>query len=285
MYVECNNYYTLLSKTGLLFFVTSSRKNHEEFGTRGHKKDSEILLFLNTNSVRYHRGYKVNFRVISKPISTFPFKSTGFCTFGSVLGNGMILIGFNRGIYQYIASKDKWVEALSPEMQNHTRSRAQGCSLDQDIYIVCGGDLSNKVELMKEITDNNFEEKSLSHRLNKIASQSDGNEPSCDETPSIFDSVGRNVGTGVFKSILQCRCFCGDSLDHDANYGRQNTSKDLKPQRCSYLESNTINEFRLDGSSCDSTHIIQMFCPTLFPIGWNMRTHKSSVACMVASVP
>ena len=212
--------------------------------------------------------------MITKPISIFPFKSAGFCTFGYILGNGMILIGFSRGIYQYISPKDKWEEVISPEMHKFTRSRAQGCSIDRDVYVLCGGDLRNKVELLKETThsvclhekDNNLDETPLSHRLKKVSSRSDEIELSCNDTTSVFNSAERTSSTGIFKSILQCKCFHGDSLDNDADYVSQNAPIDPKTKQCSYLESNTLNEFCLNDSSCSSTHIIQMFCATSFPI-------------------
>ena len=104
-------------------------------------------------------------------------------------------------------------------MHKFTRSRAQGCSIDRDVYVLCGGDLRNKVELLKETThsvclhekDNNLDETPLSHRLKKVSSRSDeGIELSCNDTTSVFNSADRTSSTDIFKSILH-NCMYYDS--------------------------------------------------------------------------
>ena len=156
--------------------------------------------------MRYQRGYKVNFKLISKPVKLFPFKNSGFSTFGAVLGDGLILLGLNRGIYQYILSEDKWVEAMSPEVQEHTRSRAQGCSLGPEVYVLCGGDLEKRVEVLKVIKqklqfiddDGNLGESSLSRILKNTSHLDDIKELSSDESKSVTNHVERTKTLGAY---------------------------------------------------------------------------------------
>ena len=111
---------------GLLFFVNSSRSNHRELETtKGQRKESEIVLFLFSNSLRYHRGYRVNFKAISKPISPLPFTnilSPPFSTFGTVLSNGLLLVGFNRRIY----TSGQKINGLKPCLLSHNSTHDPG---------------------------------------------------------------------------------------------------------------------------------------------------------------
>ena len=256
---------------GLLFFVNSSRNNHREFKTKGHRKESEIVLFLFSNSLRYHREYRVNFKTISKPISSpLPFTnilSRPFSTFGTVLGNGLLLVGFNRGIYQYIWQEDKWVEAMSTKSQQHTRSRAQGCSIGPNKYVLCGGDLGNKVELLHENTHgilfqndgDNFCDFGSFQKEQIVFSEDDSSDISNVETNAENNNCEDSNILGLFKHVLQCNCFTKSSNTNDTCQ----TDHESEVNEKLNSESIAINAIKHDSSS---RVITQTFCTTPFPI-------------------
>ena len=258
---------------GLLFFVNSSRNNHREYETKGHRKESEIVLFLFLNSLRYHKGYRVNFKAISKPTSPLPFTnilSLPFSTFGTVLSSGSLLVGFNRGIYQYIWPEDKWVEAVSTKSQQHTRSRAQGCSISQNKYVLCGGDLGNKIELLHESTHgiifqndaNNFRDFGSFQKEQMVFSKDYNNEVSNEETNVANNNFGDTNILGVFKHILRCNCFTKSCHYDDTMYACQSDHEsEVKDQLNS--ESIAIIKFHHD---CSLRGITQTFCTEPLPI-------------------
>ena len=238
--------------------------NNEFFGIKGHEKESEIRAVL-FNAKTY--------KIITKSVANFPFQNNGSCTFGGVLLNSKIFIGFGRGVYEYLASENKWRFAQIPEHIEHSRSRAQGCCITEDTYLLCGGDLRTKVELLKyneayfdnvdqteDVKSGHVKASHVFHLPNRIEED--------DELyiSSQISNTSRHDRNFFFHSILQCMGLGISEMERDAAF-QQNQIKDaVKHKKESEMVSSGTNTFQYIEHQCDQCSLFHDFCSSPLPL-------------------
>ena len=78
-------------------------------------------------------------------MSKYPGTGIGFAVGGRF--EARTIVGNDKELYEYNLNEDKWVRIQSKEDVQTSRYLSNGCFI-QDTYLLCGGLLKNRVELL-----------------------------------------------------------------------------------------------------------------------------------------